>query len=147
MQSFVNEVTPRDRSEQPVVCPQRGAQQFVIENDEAESELSLESRSFLNRVNDQVRKRQKRSSMNVTENEEKHSMVWGMFMSVTLESCVFMGKNYSDNWHSIVNTRDLNLKQMFDISTRLVSEQSDEIYGVKTIKLGKLFMEVFVFDW
>ena len=39
-----------------------------------------------------LRKRQKRSSMNVTENDEKHSVIWGMFMSVTLESSVFMGK-------------------------------------------------------
>ena len=70
--------------------------------------------------------------MNVTENEEKHSMIWGMFMSVTLESAVFMGKNYLDNCHSITNTKDLTLKQMFDISARLVSEQ-DEISGVETI--------------
>ena len=55
-----------------------------------------------------------------------------MFMSVTLESAVLMGKNYSDNWHSIKNTKDLTMKQMFDISAKLVSEQ-DEIYGVKTI--------------
>ena len=45
-------------------------QQFVIGNDEAELEMSVESRSFLNRVNDQVRKRQKRIS-NVTEDGEK----------------------------------------------------------------------------
>ena len=44
-----------------------------------------------------------------------------------------MGKNYSDNWHSIKDTEDLTMKQMFDISEKLVSEQSDEIYGVKTI--------------
>ena len=83
-----------DRTMQPVVCAQRGArpQQFIIGDDEAELDLSLGSRSFLDRVNDQVRKRQKRSSMNVTENEDKHSMIWGMFMSVTLESSVFMGK-------------------------------------------------------
>ena len=43
-----------------------------------------------------------------------------------------MGKNYSDNRHSIKNTKDLTMKQMFDISSKLVSEQ-DEIYGVKTI--------------
>ena len=49
-------------------------------------DLSMESRSFLSRVNDQVRKRQKRSSMNVTEDDEKHSMIWGMYMSVTMES-------------------------------------------------------------
>ena len=46
-------------------------QQFVIGNDEAELELSVESRSFVNRVNDQVRKRQKRIS-NITEDGEKH---------------------------------------------------------------------------
>ena len=71
--------------------------------------------------------------MNVTENDEKHSVIWGMFMSVTLESAVFMGKNYLDNCHSITNTKDLTMKQMFDISEKLVSEQSDEIYGLKTI--------------
>ena len=59
-----------------------------------------------------------------------------MFMSVTLESAVFMGKNYLNNCHSIANTKDLTLKQMFDISTRLVSEQ-DEIYGVETIGWDK----------
>ena len=43
-----------DRTGQPVVCPQRGArpQQFIIGDDEAELELSLGSRSFLDRVND-----------------------------------------------------------------------------------------------
>ena len=55
-----------------------------------------------------------------------------MFMSSTLESSVFMGKNYSDNWDSIKNTKDLTMKQIFDISATLVSEQ-DEISGVKTI--------------
>ena len=53
-------------------------------------------------------------------------------MSVTLESAIFMGKNYLDNCHSITNTEDLTLKQMFDISARLVSEQ-DEISVMETI--------------
>ena len=53
-------------------------------------------------------------------------------MSVTLESAVLMEKNYLDNCHSIKNTKDLTLKQMFDISARLVSEQ-DEISGLETI--------------
>ena len=46
-----------------------------------------------------------------------------------------MVKNYSDNLHSIKNSKDLTMKQMFDISEKLVSGQSDEIYGVKTINL------------
>ena len=123
-----------DRTVRPVVCPQRATQQFVIGDDETESDLSLGSRSFLNRVNDRVRKRQKRSSMNVTEDGEKHSVIWRMFLSSTLQASVFMGKNYSDNWHSIKNTRkDLTMKQMFDISEKLIVGQSDGILGVKTI--------------
>ena len=43
-------------------------------------------------------------------------MIWGMFMSSTLQASVFMVKNYSDNLHSIKNTEDLTMKQMFDIS-------------------------------
>ena len=55
-------------------------------------------------------------------------------MSSTLQASVFMGKNYSDNWHSIKNTgNNLTMKQMFDISEKLRVEQSDEIYGVNTI--------------
>ena len=96
---IVDEEELHDRTGQPVVYSQREArpQQFIIGNDETESELSMGSRSFLKRVTDQVRKRQKRSPMNIAENDEKHSMIWGMFMSVTLESAVFMGKYYLDN--------------------------------------------------
>ena len=86
----------------------------------------------MNRVNDQVRKRQKRIS-SVTGNGEEHSMIWGMFMAVTMESAIFMGKNFQNNRNSVVNTADLTLIQMFDISTRLVSEQ-DEISGMETIR-------------
>ena len=123
-QSVRNEETPRDRSERPDIDSQEKTwpQQFVIGNDEAELELSVESRSFVNRVNDQVRKRQEQIS-NVTENGEKHSMIWGMFIAVTMKSAVFMVKNYQNNCHSILNTTDLTLQQMFDKSTKLVSER------------------------
>ena len=53
-------------------------------------------------------------------------------MAVTMESAVFMGKNFQNNQNSIVNTADLTLKQMFDISSKLVAEQ-DEISGLETI--------------
>ena len=54
-------------------------------------------------------------------------------MSVILQASVVMVKNFLENLHSIKNTKDLTMKQVFDISEKLVSEQSDEIYGVKTI--------------
>ena len=112
-----NGETLRDRSGRPDnIISQEVArpQNSIMGNDETELELSVESRSFVNRVNDQVRKRQKRIS-NVAEDGEEHSMMWGMFMAVTMESAVFMGKNFQTNHNSILNTADLTLKQMFDI--------------------------------
>ena len=84
--------------------------------------------------------------MDVTENDEKHSDKWRMFMSVTLESAVFMGKNYLDNCYPITNTKDLTLEQMFDISARLVSEQ-DRISGVETIGWENHSWKYLIFDW
>ena len=57
----MNEVIPRERSGRPDIDSQEGAwlQQFVMGNDDAEIELSVESRSLVNRVDDQIRKRQK----------------------------------------------------------------------------------------
>ena len=113
---------------------------FGFENDEtnsyfeAESELSSGSRSFLHRKNDQVQKRQKQSSKDATKDSDKHSVIWRMFMSSTLSASVFMVKNYLEILHSIENTgKDLTMKQMFDISEKLTTEQSDEIHGVKTL--------------
>ena len=63
-QSVRNEETLRDRSERLDINSQEEVR------DETELELFVESRSFVNWVNDQVRKRQKRIS-NVTEDGEK----------------------------------------------------------------------------
>ena len=126
--------TLRDRSGRPDnIISQEVArpQNFIMGSDTTELELSVESRSFVNRVNDQVRKRQKRIS-NVAGDGEEHFMIWGMCMAVTMESAVFMGKNFQNNQNSIVNTADLTLKQMFDISAKSVAEQ-DEISGLETI--------------
>ena len=55
-----------------------------------------------------------------------------MFVAVTMEAATFMAKNFQNNRYSIVNTTDLTLKQTFDISAKLVSEQ-EEISGLETI--------------
>ena len=57
-QSVRNEEALRDRSGRPDIDSQEVTrpQQLVIGNDETELELSVESRSFVNRVNDQMRK-------------------------------------------------------------------------------------------
>ena len=95
---------------------------FVMGNDAAE---------FVNKVKDQVRKRQKRMS-NVADSGEEHSIILGMFMAVTMNAATFMGKNFIDNENSIKNSADLTLKKMFDISEKMVSEQ-EEINNVDKI--------------
>ena len=125
----------------------RGGQQFtqdtdkfVINDDDmdtdtaTESNLSLKSWSFLQRVNDRLRKILDHSSKDTMQDIDKRSLIWRMFMSSTLEASVFMGKNYSENLHSIKKTgNDLTLKQMFDIPEKLIVGQSDEIFGVSPI--------------
>ena len=101
-QEWKSDELMEDRTVRPVVIAQH-TDRFIIENDKmnsytkAESEMSLESRSFLHRVNDQVRKRQNQSSKDATKDSDKHSVMWGMFMSSTLQASVFMVKNCSDN--------------------------------------------------
>ena len=98
-----------------------------------ESNLSLKSRSFLNRMNDRLRKILDRSPEDPMQDVDKRSIIWEMFMSSTLEASVFLGKNNSVFFHSIKNTgKDLTLKQMFDISENLIVGQSDAIDGVNT---------------
>ena len=132
--------TGRPVSEQPASFFTQHTGRFVIDDDDmdsntaTESDLSLKSRSFLHRVNDRVRKIFDQSSKDAMQDSNKHSMIWGMFMSSTVEASVFMGKNYSENLHSIKNTgNNLTMKQMFDISEKLIIEQSGEIYGVTPI--------------
>ena len=102
--------------------------------EEADSEtfvMGSDAAEFVNKVKDQVRKRQKRMS-NVADSGEEHSIIWRMFMAATMNAATFMGKNFMDNENSIKNSTDLTLKKMFDISEKSVSEQ-EEINNVDQI--------------
>ena len=86
--------------------------------------MGSDAAEFVNKVKDQVRKRQKRMS-NVADSGEEHSIIWGMFMAATMNAATFMGKNFMDNQPSIMNSTDLTLKKMFDITSKLVSAQEE----------------------
>ena len=73
---------------------------------------------------------------NVAGSGEEHSIIWGMFMAATMNAATFMGKNFSGIQNSIMNSTDLTLKQMFDITAKLVDEQ-DEINSFDHIQWGK----------
>ena len=63
----------------------------------------------------------KQNLSNVADSGEEHSIIWGMFTAATMNAATFMGKNFLDNQNSILNSTDLTLKKMFDISDKLVS--------------------------
>ena len=122
--------TGRPVYEQPPDLFSEHTDKFIVEDNDmdsdtdAESDMSLLSRSFLHRVTDRVRKIQDQSSNDATQDIDKRSMIWRLFMSSTLEASVFVGKNFSENLQSIKKKgKDLTFKQMFDIPEKLISEQ------------------------
>ena len=64
----------------------------------------------------------------------KNILWYGECLSSTLQASVFLGKEHSENLHSIKNTgKDFTMKQMCDTSEKLIVGQSDEIFGVTPI--------------
>ena len=61
-----------------------------------------------------------KNEFQMSQKIKKHSIILKMFMPVTIKSSVFMGKNYLNNYQSIVNTTEPTLRQIFDISSTLV---------------------------
>ena len=121
--------TIHDGSEKPETLnhqEEANYEKFVMGSDAAE---------FVNKVEDQVRNRQKRMS-NVAESGEEHSMIWGMFMVATMNAATFMGKNFSTIQSFVKNHENLTLKQMFDVTAQLVNNQ-DAINGLDKILCGK----------
>ena len=73
-----------------------GKPDSVNYQEEAESEafvMGSDAAEFVNKVKDQVRKRQKRMS-NVADSGEEHSIIWRMFMAATLKCGDIHGKEF-----------------------------------------------------
>ena len=97
--------------------------------------MGSDAAEFVNKVQDQVRNRQKRMS-NAAESSEEHSIIWGMFMATTMNAATIMGKNFSTIQSVVKNHEDLTLKQMFDVTAQLVNNQ-EEINCQDKILYGK----------
>ena len=118
-----------DTTGRPVVFAQY-TDSFIVENDnmdsytEAESEMSLESRSFLNRVNDQVRKRQYQSFKRCNKRQRQTLCDMRNVYVFYITSICILGEELlrQFTFHQKY-TEDLTMKQMFDMSEKLISEQ------------------------
>ena len=112
------EETIHDRMGKPVSVHQQ--EQAHFEN----FTMGSDAAEFVNKVKDQVRKRQKRMS-NVAESCDEHSIIWGMFMATTLNAATFIRKNFSTVQSVVKNHEDLTLKQMFDVTAQFVNNQEE----------------------
>ena len=123
--SAKNEETIHDRTVKPASENIQGEANF--ENFIMGSEIT----EFVNKVRNQVRIRQKRMSSNA-ENCTEHSIIWRMFMDITLNAATFMGKSYSTMQNVVQNEENLTLKQMFDVTAQTIHNE-DEIYCLDKI--------------
>ena len=123
------EETIHDRTGQPVSENLQGKAHF--ENFIMGSEVT----EFVNKVRDQVRIRQKRMS-SIAENCAEHSIIWRMFMATTLNAATFMGKNFSIIQSVVNNHESLTMKQMFDVTAKVVDNE-EEINGLDKILYQK----------
>ena len=72
------------------------------------------------------------SSKDATQDNNKHSLMWEMFRTSTLEA--FLGKEYSENFRSVKKTgNNLTVNGTLDMSEKLIVGQSGEIFGVSQI--------------
>ena len=110
-----------------------------------EANLSLKSRSFLNRVNDRLRKMMDSSPEDAMQDVDQRSMIWGMFMGFHFGSICFPEKESlrQFTFHS-KNTEDLTMTQMSDISEKLTVGKSDEFFFECLRSAGKILMRTII---
>ena len=114
----------------------------VNSQEEANSQnfiMGSDATEFVNRVNDEVRKRQKIMS-NVAGEGEEHSIICGKCMAVTMNAATFMGKNFPDNQNSKMNEEDVRHISKIGKRTRRDLQSGYD-------SLGKTLMEISVIDW
>ena len=135
----------RPVSEQPAGMFTQQTDRFIDDDNMDSNTVTKSDLSIKHKVNDRVRKMLDQSSNVATRDSNTHSLIWRMFMSSALETSIFMRKHYS-NLRSIKKRgNNLTMKQMFDISEKLIAEQSGEIYGVGTMNLEDSSMKQVIF--
>ena len=65
----------------------------------------------LEKVFSNVRQRYGRKPRDKMKDIDAKAIIWGMFMSVTLQAAVHLGNDYAENEHSIENQPKRTLKQ------------------------------------
>ena len=102
---------------------------------------------ILAQVTDQVRKNQDQFSKDATQDSNKHSLMWRMFMPSTSEASVFMGKNYLEILHSKkfrkISHNETDVRHIWKVDKRTIRwdfwSVSNHLgrFSIKTIIFGQ----------
>ena len=87
-----------------------------------------------------VRQRYGRKPGDKMEDLDVTTIVWRMFMSVTLQAALHFGKDFSENSHSIKNQPMRSLKQLFHVTVKLIRDHK-EISGIPVIDWKQLMWQ------
>ena len=66
------------------------------------------------------------------KNLDVNTVIWGIFMSVTLHAAVHLGENFTENLRSTMNQPKKSLRQLFQVTQRLITDET-ESSGLTTI--------------
>ena len=79
-----------------------------------------------------VRKIYDRKPTDDLKDLDVNTAIWGMFMSVTLQAAVHLGRDYPLNFRSVLNQSSKSVEQLFRTTEKLIKDQT-EIAGLSTI--------------
>ena len=71
-----------------------------------------------------VRQRYGLSPTDQMKDLQVNTALWGIFMSVTLQAAVHLGTDYTENLRSTNNQSKKSLKQFFQVTERLITDQT-----------------------
>ena len=83
--------------------------------------------SHLEKFFSNVRQRYGRKPGDKMEDLDVNAIIWRMFMSVTLQATVHVGKDNAENLHSIKNQPKRTLKHLFNVTEKLMIRDQKEI--------------------
>ena len=107
-------------------------------NDENDSKwphnyhISRANVSHLEIVCSNLRQQLKRKPEDEIDHLDVNTLIWRMFMIVTQQAAVHLGNDFLENLHSTTNLPQRTVKQLFDVTSKLVREQT-EIQGTSLV--------------
>ena len=87
-------------------------------------QISVDYVPHLEKVYSNLRQKNGRKSGDDMKDLDTNSLIWGMFMSVTLDAAVHRGKDYLENLHSTQNQQQRTIRHLFDVAKELITDRT-----------------------